>query len=124
MVGVGFQLQDDLLGIFGHSAKSGKSTENDLKEGKKTSLITSFYSLASKEQIAQFNQVFNNSQASGKQISSVKALIESVGAKKAIQDKVARKYDQATSLIDRLNIDDKNKSAYLRLVDKSLNRDH
>lgn len=38
-IGVLFQLRDDVLGVFGHQADTGKSTKNDLREGKQTMLI-------------------------------------------------------------------------------------
>ena len=34
-----FQIQDDILGIFGNPAKTGKSNESDIKEGRWTILI-------------------------------------------------------------------------------------
>jgi len=39
LVGVAFQLTDDLLGVFGDPAKTGKSVSGDLREGKQTALI-------------------------------------------------------------------------------------
>jgi len=38
-IGVVFQMRDDLLGVFGDSAVTGKSTLGDLREGKRTLLI-------------------------------------------------------------------------------------
>lgn len=38
-LGVGFQLLDDLLGVFGNEARTGKSALSDLREGKATALI-------------------------------------------------------------------------------------
>lgn len=38
-LGVGFQLLDDLLGVFGDEARTGKSALSDLREGKATALI-------------------------------------------------------------------------------------
>ena len=38
-LGVGFQLLDDLLGVFGDESRTGKSALSDLREGKATALI-------------------------------------------------------------------------------------
>ncbi|MCY1159727.1 MAG: geranylgeranyl pyrophosphate synthase [Citricoccus sp.] len=38
-LGIGFQLLDDLLGVFGDPERSGKGTLSDLREGKPTALI-------------------------------------------------------------------------------------
>ncbi len=39
LVGLGFQLLDDLLGVFGDPERSGKSVLTDLREGKYTALL-------------------------------------------------------------------------------------
>jgi geranylgeranyl diphosphate synthase type II len=39
LLGLAFQLHDDLLGVFGDPATTGKSTVSDLREGKQTPLI-------------------------------------------------------------------------------------
>ncbi|TFC28458.1 polyprenyl synthetase family protein [Cryobacterium sp. TMT1-3] len=39
LVGVAFQLTDDLLGVFGDPVKTGKSVKADLREGKQTAMI-------------------------------------------------------------------------------------
>ncbi len=38
-VGVAFQIRDDVLGVYGDPAKTGKPVYNDLREGKKTILV-------------------------------------------------------------------------------------
>lgn len=39
LLGVGFQLLDDLLGVFGDESRTGKSALGDLREGKRTALL-------------------------------------------------------------------------------------
>ena len=39
LLGIGFQLVDDLLGVFGDESRTGKSTLGDLREGKRTALV-------------------------------------------------------------------------------------
>ncbi|MGP5127591.1 polyprenyl synthetase family protein [Brachybacterium tyrofermentans] len=39
LLGIGFQLFDDLLGLFGEERRTGKSALGDLREGKRTALI-------------------------------------------------------------------------------------
>ena len=39
LLGIGFQLVDDLLGVFGDEERTGKSALGDLREGKRTALV-------------------------------------------------------------------------------------
>lgn len=48
--GVAFQLQDDILGIFGDCEKTGKSDNSDLIHGKRTLLILKTLELGNEEQ--------------------------------------------------------------------------
>lgn len=38
-IGIAYQIVDDLLGVFGNEAVTGKSTSGDLREGKRTILV-------------------------------------------------------------------------------------
>src|SRR4029450_2266710 len=57
-VGVAFQLRDDLLGVFGDPAVTGKPSGDDLREGKRTVLFAYAVSHASEVQLAEFDKLF------------------------------------------------------------------
>lgn len=52
LAGIGFQLVDDLQGVFGDPTLTGKTTVGDLREGKMTPLITHARSTDTWPQIA------------------------------------------------------------------------
>lgn len=54
-VGTAFQIQDDILGLFGDSKKTGKPVGNDVREGKKTLLMQIAYQRATKKDKAFLN---------------------------------------------------------------------
>ncbi|MBI5162115.1 MAG: polyprenyl synthetase family protein [Micrococcales bacterium] len=39
-IGIAYQIVDDLLGVFGHESETGKTTVGDLREGKRTVLVS------------------------------------------------------------------------------------
>jgi geranylgeranyl diphosphate synthase type I len=45
-LGEAFQLRDDLLGVFGDPARTGKPAGDDLREGKRTYLVAAAYEAA------------------------------------------------------------------------------
>ncbi|WP_040805447.1 polyprenyl synthetase family protein [Nocardia concava] len=59
-LGEAFQLQDDLLGIFGDPARTGKSTIDDLREGKHTVLLALALRYADPQQHAQLESLIGN----------------------------------------------------------------
>jgi len=51
-IGIAYQIVDDLLGVFGLEAETGKSTLGDLREGKRTVLIAYASSTTEWERVA------------------------------------------------------------------------
>ncbi len=51
--GIAFQIQDDILGLFGDSEKTGKSDFADIREGKRTLLVLKAIENANKDQLAR-----------------------------------------------------------------------
>lgn len=53
--GIAFQLQDDILGLFGTPEKTGKPAHSDLRQGKMTLLIVKAFEKADKKQSKQLS---------------------------------------------------------------------
>lgn len=58
--GVGFQLQDDMLGLFGDTEKTGKPAHSDLRQGKMTLLIVKALERANTDQKKRLLSIWGN----------------------------------------------------------------
>src|SRR5438067_7338659 len=80
-LGEAFQLRDDVLGVFGDPATTGKSADDDLREGKQTLLIA----LAEEESDAAgrrlLAEALGNQDAGAEQFDALRSLIERTGAR-------------------------------------------
>ena len=83
-LGEAFQLTDDLLGMFGDPAVTGKSADNDLRQGKPTSLMARALSLvcpATKESILA---VWGDPNASDEDLEILRKVVHESGAVKSM----------------------------------------
>lgn len=78
--GVAFQLQDDILGLYGDEEKTGKSSDSDLLQGKVTLLIVKVLELGNEEQKRAVLRVWGKEQAGGMEIEMAKKAIKESGA--------------------------------------------
>jgi geranylgeranyl diphosphate synthase type I len=78
--GVAFQLQDDILGLYGDPKETGKSSDSDLLQGKVTLLIVEAMEKASKEEKRNLKGIWGNREASRNELDKVKEIIKKTGA--------------------------------------------
>ncbi len=74
-IGIAFQIRDDILGVFGDEAKTGKSTIGDLREGKRTVLIDFFIKSASSDEQTLFDRYFGNPGSTDEALTKLKELL-------------------------------------------------
>lgn len=121
-LGIAYQLRDDLLGVFGDEAETGKSTDGDLRQGKHTLLIQEFQKRATLTQNDEFFMLFGHADASVKAIERMKALLTETGAKEAIETLITSYQEHTHTLVAALKIDDAHKTAFDNLIDMCLKR--
>lgn len=75
-----FQITDDIIGIFGSEDKSGKSSLDDIKEGKRTILTVKALELAPKADAYFLKQMLGNKQLTQVEFQRCKDIILDCGA--------------------------------------------
>lgn len=78
--GIAFQLQDDILGVFGDENKTGKSSNSDLLQGKVTMVYIKAMEMANEEQKQKIGLVWGNEKANKIQIEEVKKIFKETGS--------------------------------------------
>ena len=79
-LGIAFQLRDDLLGVFGDPAVTGKPAGDDLREGKRTVLIALAQQELPATAIRLMDELLGDSDLDDSQISMLQATLTNTGA--------------------------------------------
>jgi geranylgeranyl diphosphate synthase, type I len=79
--GLAFQLQDDLLGMFGDEAVTGKSSMDDMHEGKMTLLVRHALTHADAKQLQQLRAVYGDTHATRQQHARVCTILTDIGSR-------------------------------------------
>lgn len=76
-VGIAFQISDDILGVFGDSEITGKSTDSDIKCGKKTFLYAKALELTEGQDKAFLKTRYGAKDLNAKEIEKIRAIFKS-----------------------------------------------
>ena len=89
-LGVAFQLRDDVLGVFGDPAVTGKPSGDDLRSGKRTVLLAEALERAGNSDPAAAKLLRSSigSELTDSQVGELCSAIESVGALAAVEDRI------------------------------------
>lgn len=101
--GIAFQIQDDLLGIFGDEKQTGKLAYCDLREAKQTIIIVEHKNKMNDIQAERFGRYFGNLTASEDELSLLKDDIRISGAEKEAQVMIDRYFAQASDELNKLS---------------------
>jgi len=93
-LGLAFQLQDDLLGIWGDPEITGKSTLSDLEKRKKSLPVV--YGL---ERSTEFAHAYAQTHAPGSDVGELAAKLEQLGAREYVTDAVHEMTGRARSAL-------------------------
>jgi geranylgeranyl diphosphate synthase type I len=102
--GVAFQLQDDILGLFGDPVKTGKPVHSDLRQGKMTLLIIKALEWGSKKQVKRLKSIWGKRDLIEKEANEVRKIVVDTGSldySKKVSIKWAQKAQKAIPYMHR-----------------------
>ncbi|MCR4325082.1 MAG: polyprenyl synthetase family protein [Candidatus Curtissbacteria bacterium] len=120
--GLAFQMQDDILGVFGDEAVLGKSTMSDLWEGKNTILIHKTKELAKGRDRDDLDKIWGNEAAKNKDLERVGAIITKSGALDWCKRENRRLISLAKKEIGKITNDQAKRALFGQIADFVINR--
>lgn len=117
-LGVAFQLRDDVLGVFGDPAVTGKPAGDDLRSGKRTVLLAEAVELADKSDslAAERLRASIGTDLTESAVQDLCAVISKVGALAAVEERIDILTRRALITLDSAPIDPAAKAGLLELA--------
>ena len=104
-LGEAFQLRDDLLGVFGDPASTGKPAGDDLIEGKRTVLVALALDAASPAEAALLDRSLGTD-LSPEEVAELRRIIDSSGAHAQVEAVIDELATHAVRSLDRAELDE------------------
>jgi len=115
-VGEAFQLRDDLLGVFGSEAATGKPSGRDLVDRKATSVVIAAHQLADAPTRRQLTDLMNDGNLDHTAIDRWRTLIVTTGAVQWIEDLISDRVESARDELDELRLDESVRAALANMA--------
>ena len=124
LIGIGFQLKDDLLDVYGDPEKFGKQPGGDILANKKTYLFIRALELAEGETKMELSKWLSMAKPNPQlKVRAVTAIYTSLGVKEETEALVQKYFDEAFVQMSALNIGDEKKAGLLKFMNGLVNRE-
>ncbi|MCQ9205808.1 MAG: polyprenyl synthetase family protein [Omnitrophica bacterium] len=98
-LGRAFQIKDDILGIFGTEATTGKSCLSDLQESKKTLLLWYAFNMGSKKQKNIIVKILAKRKVDKKDLSRIGMVIKESGSLRCAENEIKKLLMKSESIL-------------------------
>ena len=123
-IGLGFQLKDDLLDVYGDPEKFGKQPGGDILANKKTYLLIKAFERATGSTLASLEKwVDATDYDAAEKVQAVTAIYDSLGLKAETEAVIASYFDAAFMEIQSLAISEEQKSALVKFMSGLVDRE-
>lgn len=121
-LGVAFQIQDDILGVFGSSEVTGKPVGADIREGKKTLLIIKALERVSAKKKKELRFALGDHYAGTKQIERARKIIIDSGSLKYSEELEKKLVKDACSFLQRSKLNKESKEFFFSVAEFMIKR--
>ena len=123
LVGLAFQLQDDLLDVYGDPAVFGKAIGGDITSNKKTYMLINAFNRANAKQRAELTRWINAKTFNREvKVAEVTRLYDEIGIRQLCEEKINYYFEQASQTLNEVNIPEDRKTQLRAYMDELLHR--
>jgi len=115
-VGEAFQLRDDVLGVFGDAAVTGKPAGDDLREGKRTVLLAKAYEAADAGQRRILDAYVGERTLDADAVAQLREVIVSTGALASVEREIESLHDVGVRALEAAPLEDRDAAEALRTL--------
>ncbi len=122
--GLAFQLQDDLLDVYGDPKVFGKNIGGDIVSNKKTYMLINALRLANAEQRRELTLWIEAREFKREdKVAAVTRLYDEIGIRQLCQEKINTYFSSALSLLDKVAVDNSRKEILRAYVNNMMHRE-
>ena len=122
-MGLAYQLQDDLLDVYGDPTKFQKKLGGDIVDNKKTFMLINAYQRANQEQKAELDRWMNTQEFdSAEKIEAVTHIYNILGIDKLAQQKIEELFALSLQSLDKVKVDEAKKTELRAFANRLLGR--
>lgn len=99
-LGTAFQIQDDILGIFGQEAATGKSAVSDIREGKATLLASYAFKNCTGEELEFLKKKYGKENITNEDVLKIRRIFTDCGALDYTRNKAENYFNKALAALN------------------------
>ena len=123
-VGLAFQLQDDLLDVYGNPEVFGKAIGGDITSNKKTYMLINAINRANSEQREELMHWIEAKEFDRQEkIAAVTRLYDEIGIRQLCEEKINFFFEEARQYLDRVNVPEERKQSLSQYANSLMKRE-
>lgn len=122
-LGLAFQLQDDLLDVYGDPAVFGKNIGGDITSNKKTYMLINAFNLATPAQREELTKWVEAKEFDrNEKVAAVTNLYNEIGIRKLCEQKIEQYYQESLVYLAKVSVSDERKAEIKAYADEMMKR--